>query len=51
MTLCRYCKREVDEGIKTCPYCGIVNPTLKLKEVFIWIVIITIIMLMFGFFQ
>ncbi len=32
---CRNCYYEVKKGIRRCPYCGIVNPTLELKEVFV----------------
>ena len=32
---CRNCKREVVKKIKRCPYCGIMNPTVNLKDIFL----------------
>ncbi len=40
---CRNCYYEVKKGIRRCPYCGILNPTLELKEIFkiiFWILFI-----------
>jgi len=34
---CRNCKREIENKIKQCPYCGILNPTVKIKDVWIGI--------------
>ena len=31
MEECRNCKSEVKKGIGRCPYCGILNPTIKVK--------------------
>jgi len=41
---CRNCLYEVDKNIRRCPYCGILNPTIELKEIFITIVVIVTIM-------
>jgi len=31
------CKAEIESKIRQCPYCGTLNPTVKLKEIFIGI--------------
>ncbi|MGB6329279.1 MAG: hypothetical protein WBF48_10160 [Halarcobacter sp.] len=31
------CKAEIQSKIGRCPYCGTLNPTVKLKEIFIGI--------------
>jgi len=41
---CRNCKSEIESKIKRCQYCGILNPTVKTKDIFITITIIIIIM-------
>ncbi len=37
---CRNCSYKVIKGIRRCPYCGIMNPALKLKEVFFTIIVV-----------
>lgn len=37
---CRNCKREIESKIRRCPYCGILNPTIKIKDVWIGIAIV-----------
>ena len=46
---CRNCYYDVKQGIRRCPYCGILNPTLKLKEIFIVIFGITVIMSIYTY--
>ncbi len=41
---CRYCNHNVTKGIRRCPYCGVLNPTLKIKEIVITIAVIFFIM-------
>ena len=41
---CRNCTYDVKKGIRKCPYCGIVNPTLELKEVFTMIFVVIFVM-------
>ena len=36
---CRYCKLEVDRGIKRCPHCGTHNPSMGVKNALIWTVV------------
>jgi len=31
------CKAEIENKIKRCPYCGTLNPTVKLKDIWIGI--------------
>jgi len=35
---CRYCKQPVDTGMKRCPYCGTLNPSMNVKRAMIWTV-------------
>jgi len=30
---CRSCTYEVDKGIGRCAYCGVLNPTLEIKDI------------------
>ena len=31
---CRNCHSEVTKGVGRCPYCGILNPTIEIKDIF-----------------
>jgi len=35
---CRYCKLDVENGIKCCPHCGTHNPTMNVKMALLWTV-------------
>lgn len=48
---CRNCKREVVKKITRCPYCGIMNPTLTLKDIFVSIFGIIVIMAVVTYFS
>ena len=48
--ICRNCKHELESKIKRCPYCGILNPTVTIKEVFKTIFIVVGIMSIFTYF-
>jgi len=41
---CRNCTYDIEVGLRRCPYCGILNPTVTLKEIFITIFAIIIFM-------
>lgn len=47
---CRNCKSEVKPKIARCPYCGILNPTIKLKEIFINIFLVIAVMAVITYF-
>jgi len=47
---CRNCKYKVKKGIRRCPACGILNPTVKTKDIFKTIFIVVIIMSIFTYF-
>ncbi|MCB4743057.1 MAG: hypothetical protein LGB07_01880 [Sulfurovum sp.] len=36
--LCRYCKQSVAKGDKRCPYCGILNPSMDVRQSLTWTV-------------
>jgi RNA polymerase subunit RPABC4/transcription elongation factor Spt4 len=41
---CRNCYYKVKSGIRRCPYCGILNPTLKQKDIWITMFVILCVM-------
>ena len=41
---CRNCKRDIELKIRRCPYCGILNPTVTVKEVITTTLIIIVVM-------
>jgi|GEM_PF-1988310 len=47
---CRNCKSEVELKTRRCPYCGILNPTVKVPEILITIFAIIIIMSFVSYF-
>ena len=47
---CRNCLYDVNNNIRRCPYCGILNPTIELKEIFITIITIVTIMSIYTFY-
>ena len=47
---CRNCKSEVVSKIRRCQYCGILNPTIKTKDIFITISVIIFIMSLYSYF-
>jgi len=48
---CRNCTYDLKKGIRRCPYCGILNPTLDTKDVFVMIFGIIFVMSIFSYFQ
>jgi hypothetical protein len=46
---CRNCKSEIQTKLRRCPYCGILNPTVTLKEIFITIAGVLIVMSIFTY--
>jgi len=48
---CKRCKSEVRRGIRICPYCGVLNPTLTASTVIIWTTIIFLLMMSFTYFN
>jgi len=49
MKKCRNCTYEVEKDIRRCPYCGILNPTVKTKDIVITIISILVIMYIYTF--
>jgi RNA polymerase subunit RPABC4/transcription elongation factor Spt4 len=47
---CRNCLYDVDKKIRRCPYCGILNPTVELKDIFLTTAIIIIVMFVYTTF-
>jgi len=45
------CKAEITPKIRRCPYCGTLNPTIKLKEIFIGIAGVLIVMSIVTYFM
>jgi RNA polymerase subunit RPABC4/transcription elongation factor Spt4 len=47
---CRNCKSEIQTKLRRCPYCGILNPTVTIKEILITIAGVLIVMSIFSYF-
>ena len=47
---CRNCKSDVEKSSRRCPYCGILNPTVTIKEVLSTIFIVIAVMYAFTYF-
>jgi len=47
---CRNCTYDLKKGIRRCPYCGILNPTLDTIDVLKYIAGILTIMFIYSFF-
>ena len=47
---CRNCKSLVESKTRRCQYCGILNPTVKVKDVFITIFAIIFVMSLYTYF-
>lgn len=47
---CRHCKREIEPKKRQCPYCGTLNPTVKMKEIVVGIASVTVIMYLVSIF-
>ena len=45
---CRNCLYNVTKGIRRCPYCGILNPTIEIKEIIITIFAIVTFMFIYS---
>lgn len=52
---CKNCKVEIAPKLRRCPYCGILNPTVTLKDIWIGIAIVigfmSVYMLIASFFK
>ena len=48
---CRTCKAQIKTKIRQCPYCGTLNPTVKLKEIFIGIAGVILVMSIVTYFM
>ena len=46
---CRNCYYDVKKGIRRCPYCGILNPTLVKKDIFKIIFFISLVMAIYTY--
>jgi len=47
---CRNCKALIKPKIRRCQHCGILNPTVKTKDIFTTIFIIIFIMSLYTYF-
>ena len=47
---CKNCKNEIEAKKRQCPYCGILNPTVTLKDIFIGITIVLFVMSIVTYF-
>jgi RNA polymerase subunit RPABC4/transcription elongation factor Spt4 len=47
---CRNCKSEIQTKLRRCPYCGILNPTVTIKEILITIIGVIAVMSIYTYF-
>jgi len=47
---CRNCKSEVELKTRRCPYCGILNPTVKVPEILVTMAGVIIVMSIMTYF-
>lgn len=47
---CKNCKNEIEAKKRQCPYCGVLNPTVSLKDIFIGMAIVLFVMSLFTYF-
>ncbi|MEA3352698.1 MAG: hypothetical protein U9Q33_02630 [Campylobacterota bacterium] len=47
---CKNCKSDIRKKSRRCPYCGILNPTVTIKEVMVTMIIMIIVMYGFTYF-
>lgn len=47
---CKNCKTKIRRKMRRCPYCGILNPTVTIKEIVITMVLMTIVLYALTFF-
>ena len=50
MAECRNCKSSIKNRLGRCPYCGILNPTVKIPEILKTIAVIMILMMIYTIF-
>lgn len=41
---CKNCKRDIPPKKRQCPYCGILNPTVTLKDIFLTLALVLVVM-------
>jgi RNA polymerase subunit RPABC4/transcription elongation factor Spt4 len=47
---CHYCKNMIKKGVKNCPNCNTVNPSVRIKEVMLWTSGMVVTLYIIGFF-
>ncbi|MCF6244044.1 MAG: hypothetical protein L3J43_03295 [Sulfurovum sp.] len=48
---CHFCKNMIERGIKNCPHCNTVNPSVRVKEVMLWTFGMVVILYIASFFM
>jgi len=47
---CKNCSYDIRKNSRRCPYCGILNPTVTIKEVFVTTIIMIAVLFILSFF-
>ena len=47
---CKNCEREIEPKKRQCPYCGILNPTVTLKDIFLSLAFVLVVMAIVTYF-
>ncbi|MEA3289728.1 MAG: hypothetical protein U9Q04_06050 [Campylobacterota bacterium] len=48
---CKNCKTEIRKKLRRCPYCGILNPTVTIKEIAITMTVVIVVMYAVSYFM
>lgn len=47
---CHFCKNMIEKGVKNCPHCNTLNPSVRVKEVMLWTLSMLAILYIASFF-
>ena len=47
---CKNCKNEIEAKKRQCPYCGILNPSVTLKDIFLALAFVLVVMSIVTYF-
>lgn len=48
---CHFCKSMIEKGVKNCPQCNTVNPSVRVKEVMLWTIGMVVVLYIASFFM
>jgi len=48
---CHFCDAMIEKGVKNCPHCNTVNPSVRVKEVMLWTLGMVVVLYIASFFM